>query len=143
MFPMQTPRLVMFHKQSTSARTRFLQLNYGGVCAFDGLPELSQLIEADEAPAETLAHHPSSVVSQAENELGLVAGSLESEGDFRAKVDAPGGLIEVFLARFTTLDPPFKWAEQYGASFIDLTQARGLPDVELQILRRAYEQILG
>jgi hypothetical protein len=133
----------MFHKQSTSARTRFLLLDYGGVCAFDGLPELSQLVEADEVPAQTLAHHPSSVVSQAESELRLAVGSLESERGFRAKVDAPGGLIEVFLARFTTMDPPFEWAEQHGARFIDLTQARGLPAVELQILRRAYEQILG
>jgi hypothetical protein len=52
-------------------------------------------------------------------------------------VDAPEGLIEVFLARFTSIDPPFDWAEQHGARFIDLTQARGLRDVELQILRRA------
>jgi hypothetical protein len=58
-------------------------------------------------------------------------------------VDAPEGLIEVFLARFTSIDPPFDWAEQHGARFIDLTRARGLRDVELQILRRAYEQILG
>jgi hypothetical protein len=140
---MQTPRLVMFHKQSTSARTRFLLLHYGGVCAFGGLPALSHLVEADEAAAETLSFHPSSVVSQVENELGLTAGSLEREGGFRAKVDAPGGLIEVFLARFTSMDPPFEWAEEHGARFIDLTQARGLPDIELQILRRAYEQILG
>jgi len=64
-----------------------------------------------------------------------------SEGGFRAKVDAPGGLIEVFLARFTTMDPPFEWTEQHGARFIDLTQARGLPAVEPQFLRRAYERI--
>lgn len=140
---MQTPRLVIFHKQSTSARTRFLLLDYGGVCAPDGLPELSQLNEAGEAPEETVAHHPGSVVSQIEGDFGLPAGSLESEGGFRARVDAPGGLVDVFLARFTSMDPPFEWAEAHGARFIDLTQARGLPDVELQILRRAYEQILG
>lgn len=27
---MQPPRLIMYHKQSTSARTRFLRLRYGG-----------------------------------------------------------------------------------------------------------------
>ena len=140
---MQTPRLVLFHKQSTSARTRFLLLKYGGVCAFDGLPALSRLVEADEEPLETLSTHPASVVNGAERDLGLAPGDLESEGEFRARVDSPGGSIEVFLARFTTIDPPFDWAEQYGARFIDLTQARGLPDVELQILRLAYEQILG
>ena len=83
------------------------------------------------------------MISRTERDLGLAPGSLESEGGFRAKVEAPGGLIEVFLARFTSIDPPFEWAEQQGAKFIDLTQARGLPAVELQILRRAYEQILG
>jgi len=140
---MQIPRLVMFHKQSTSARTRFLMLDYGGVCAFGGLPDLSQLVEVGEEPAQTLAHHPASVIGRTERELGLAPGSLQSEKGFRAKVDAPEGLIDVFLARFTSIDPPFEWAEQQGAKFIDLTQARGLPAVELQILRRAYERILG
>jgi hypothetical protein len=140
---MQIPRLVMFHKQSTSARTRFLVLDYGGVCAFGGLPDLSQLVEMGEESQEALAHHPASVIRRTERELGLASGSLESEKGFRARVDTPEGLIEVFLARFTSIDPPFEWAEQQGAKFIDLTQARGLPVVELQILRRAYEQILG
>ncbi|MDG4559915.1 hypothetical protein E4P82_07475 [Candidatus Competibacter phosphatis] len=140
---MQVPRLVMFHIQSTSARTRFLMLNHGSICAFGGLPSLSKLVEVSEKTHETVAHHPASVIGRAERELGLVAGSLVNERDFRAKVNTPDGLIEVFLARFNSIDPPFEWAAEHGAKFIDITQARGLPTVELQILRRAYEQILG
>jgi hypothetical protein len=30
-----------------------------------------------------------------------------------------------------------------GAEFIDLTAARGLPRVELELLRLAYEHVLG
>ena len=49
----------------------------------------------------------------------------------------------MLLARFTAIDPPFSAAEQLGGAFIDLTQARGLPPLELDLLRRAYEVILG
>ncbi|MEZ5578111.1 MAG: hypothetical protein R3F40_00960 [Candidatus Competibacteraceae bacterium] len=50
------PRL--FHIQSTSARTRFLMLNHGSICAFGGLPSLSKLVEVSEKTHETVAHHP-------------------------------------------------------------------------------------
>jgi hypothetical protein len=72
----------MFRKQSTSARTRFLMLDCGGVCAFGGLPNLSQLVEVGDELPETLAHHPASVTGRAERELGLEPGSLQSEAAF-------------------------------------------------------------
>ena len=41
---MNEPRLILYHKQSTSARTRFLRLSYGGICAFEPLPEPLELV---------------------------------------------------------------------------------------------------
>jgi hypothetical protein len=41
------------------------------------------------------------------------------------------------------IDPPLETARAQGNSFIDLTQARGLPPIDLALLRRAYEAILG
>ena len=35
---MSTPRLILFHKQSTSARTRFLRHGHGGICTLGPLP---------------------------------------------------------------------------------------------------------
>jgi hypothetical protein len=55
----------------------------------------------------------------------------------------PGEDIDILLASITTVDPPFEEAEKSNAQFIDLTQARGLPPVELELLRSAYELILG
>jgi hypothetical protein len=87
--------------------------------------------------------HPASVVREAETRLGLPNGSLEAEPGFRCKVAAGDGRTEVFLARFTSIDPPLEAARAQGNSFIDLTQARELPPIELALLRRAYEAILG
>jgi hypothetical protein len=94
-------------------------------------------------PAGALAWHPAAVLVRAEHSLGLPAGSLEADAGFRALIEARHGPVEVLLARFTATDPPFEAAETIGAAFIQLTQARGMAPVELALLRRAYEAILG
>lgn len=136
------PRLIMFHKQKTSARTRFLRLGNGSVCGFQPLPRLAQLLD-DDVPETRVVLHPGALVHTAETRLGLPAGSLEAMGDFRARVDVAGGPIPIFLAGFTTEDPPFSAAASLGGTFIDLPDARQLPPSELQLLRLAYEYLLG
>lgn len=140
---MQAARLIMYHKQSTSARTRFLKLAHGGVCAFDALPRLAQLSDAEPGDPARVLQHPAALLSRAEQSMGLPRGGLELDTAYRVRLDVPGDPIEVFLARFTDVDPPIVQAESAGACFIDLTQARGLPPTELQLLRLAYESILG
>jgi hypothetical protein len=139
---MHASRLIMYHKQLTSARTRFLKLAYGGVCGFSALPALAK-IEEKPSEAPRVVSHPASVIREAETQLGLPSGSLEMEPGFRCEVAAGDERTEVFLARFTSIDPPFETAQAHGSTFIDLTQARGLPPVELDLLRRSYERILG
>lgn len=137
-----TPRLIMYHKQSTSARTRFLAVAYGGVCAFDGLPESVELLAADTAVADKIAQHPGAVVGQAGRVLGLPPGALEADRGFRSQVMIDGRRVDIFLARLTAIDPPFEVAEANQGRFIDLTQARGLPPAELQLLRRVYQHVM-
>ncbi len=139
---MNEPRLILYHKQSTSARTRFLRLSYGGICAFGPLPESAELIPPGEGPG-SLVSHPAPLVRAAQQRLGLGLGSLEPEPEFRLRLRCDQAETEVLLARFTATDPPFAAAEAAGAAFIDLTQARGLPPLELGLLRLAYELILG
>lgn len=139
---MNEPRLILYHKQSTSARTRFLRLAGGGVCAFAPLPEPAELIPPGDGPG-SLVSHPAPLVRAAELRLGLAAGSLEPDPGFRLRVRGAAGETEVLLARFTAIDPPFAAAAAAGCAFIDLTQARGLPVLELGLLRLAYERILG
>ncbi|MEZ5671655.1 MAG: hypothetical protein R3E08_04415 [Thiotrichaceae bacterium] len=132
-------RLIMYHKQATSARTLFLR-RHGSVCAPGPLPQLSQYIEElEDLPVIT---HPAALLTQTENLLAVPTGTLQIEAEFRAQVDTPDGLVTVYLARFTTIDPPYQEVEQHEGKFIALTEARSLPGVELQLLRQAYSFIM-
>jgi len=133
-----TPRLVLFHKQKTSARTRFLCFA-DSVLAFAPLPARSAIC----AQPGSVLPHPGASLKDAEARLGLPAGALRPEPEFRAEVDTPDGKLPILLAEFTAIDPPFAAAAAAGARFIAITEARGLPPLELELLRRAYEIILG
>ncbi|MES9843377.1 MAG: hypothetical protein ABW131_01915 [Candidatus Sedimenticola sp. 6PFRAG5] len=133
-------RVILYHKQATSARLRFLLTGEGSVCLFQTLPALSQLLEDE--PGNTVVH-PAAILAEAERWLDLAAGTLRAKTGFRYSVDVPGERVQVVLAAIESVDPPFDEAEKVGAKFIDLTQVRGLPQVELELLRKAYELVLG
>jgi len=133
-------RVILYHKQATSARTRFLRFGNDTVCAFEPLPVPARLLEGGSG---NTVLHPAAALQSVEHQLGLPAGTLRAEGDYRHRVATPGGEVQVILAGIATIDPPFEKAECAGARFIDLTQARGLPQVELELLRHAYELVLG
>ncbi len=132
-------RLLLVHKQKTSARVRFLRFAHG-VTAFDPLPALSD-INDDEAPQ--VVHHPNVYLRAAEQRLGLPAGSLAHEAEFEALVHTPAGPIAVYLTSIDTIDPPFAEAEALGGRFIAITEAIGGMPVEMELLRRAYAAVLG
>jgi hypothetical protein len=132
------PRLILFHKQKSSARTRFLRFA-DTVLAFAPLPASATL----NAESGSVRLHPAAHLRAAEERLSLPAGSLESVSDFSADVATTDGIVPVLLAGFTSIDPPFAAAEAIGARFAPITEARGLPAVELELLRRAYEVLIG
>lgn len=134
------PRLILLHKQATSGRVRFLCLT-SGIVAFAPLPALAVLRDEDYSP--TVQVHPAALVREAEAQLGLPEGAIESEPGFRAWVDTPEGDVPVLLAAFTGIDPPFTAAERVHARFIAITESRPLSEVERYLLRRAYEHVLG
>jgi hypothetical protein len=133
-------RAILYHKQATSARLRFLLFAHDSVCAFEPIPTLAQVLAGQQ---ENPAVHPAPVVRQLEQEFGFVAGSLRAEEGYRFLVEVPSRNIQVLLIAIDSIDPPFEVAERIGGRFIDLTQARGLPPVELELLRGAYELVLG
>jgi hypothetical protein len=137
---MRLPRLVLLHKQGTSGRLRFLCLS-SGIIAFSPLPALAALRDEDYSP--TLQFHPTAVIREAEIHLGLPEGAIEPVADFHAWVDTPAGDVPILLAAFAGIDPPFAAAERTGGRFIAITEARGLSEVERNLLRRAYEHVLG
>ena len=140
----QRGRIIFFHKHGTSARTRFLRFTDDTVCGFAPLPQLSAIMEEGYIPKQPAVEaHPATMLQQGAQRLQLDRTVLALETQYNEWVDAPGGAIRILLARFTAIDPPFEAAEALGARFIDLTEARDLPSVELLLLRKAYEVILG
>jgi hypothetical protein len=134
---MLTPRLLCFHKQGTSARTRFVRWPHG-MLAFAPLPADSTLQKS--APAR---RHPADLLRSAAQRLGLPDAALAAMTEFDAALATPHGEIPVLLIQFTTLDPPFAAVEALGGKFIAITEARDCPSVELQLLRNAYEILIG
>lgn len=140
---MMDPRLILYHTQEISARTRFLRFDHGGVCGFRALPEGLALADPTTEGGGKLVSHPAFLLRDAEERLQLSAGTLEVQVDYRCTLVSSTERIEIMLARFTTLDPPFAEVAAVGGAFISLTEARGLPPLELELLRRAYQRILG
>lgn len=134
------PRLILLHKQATSGRVRFLCLS-SGVVAFAPLPALAALRDEDYSP--TVQFHPTAVMREAEAHLGLPEGAIVPEADFQAWVDTPDGDVPVLLGAFAGIDPPFAAAERTNSRFIAITESRQLSEVERNLLRRAYEHVLG
>jgi len=140
---MPDTHLILYHKQSTSARTRFLRFRHGGVCGPEALPADATVDDPGGGNAATLLTHPGMLLRATETALDLARGSLASDAGFHCRVFAGADSGDVYLAHFTSIDPPFEAADAAGAAFIDLTQARGLPPAELALLRLAYEHVLG
>lgn len=136
----RSPRLLLLHKQKSSGRVRFLCFS-AGVLAFSPLPSLSVLRDEDYSPKIQI--HPTAVVREAEIHLGLPEGAIEPLVEFRSWVDTPAGDVPILLAAFSDLDPPFSAAERTNSRFISLTEARQLCELERNLLRRAYEHVLG
>ncbi|WP_221227808.1 hypothetical protein [Rhodocyclus tenuis] len=137
-------RLILYHQQSSSARTRFLRLR-GGLLAFDALPEGAHLLEGGTTPvAGTVRLHPAAALRSAEQRLGIADGSLRANSEFNALLQTDAGEITVLLAAFTTLDLPRLDPAIVGdVRFVALTELRDLPPLELALARLAYEAILG
>lgn len=133
-------RIIFFHKTATSGRTRFMKYDNGGVCGPEPLPTLAQIMSAPEE--NKVAVHPSRLLQAASEYMGLPVDELETETEFHQWVDIANGPVEVFLVRFTAIDPPFAQAQDRGASFIELSEARNLQPVQLELLREAYECVM-
>lgn len=134
-------RLILFHKQDTSARLRFL-IFADGLLAFAPPPRAAQLRAQNEARA-VVRPHPAYTLRHAERQLDVAQGTLRIEADFYAELEYADGIIPVSLVEFTGIDPPFDLATRLGGRFVSLSDARGLPPVELELAGRAYRTVLG
>lgn len=138
-------RVILYHKHHTSARTVFLRFADGGVCAPEPLPPLAAVFPEEEFDAEnsTLAVHPASLAMVLCRHLGLPADFLEIDPEFSAKVEVPGQVLSFYIGRFKFIDPPCAQFTERGGRFCAITELRGQPPAEMELLRRAYQAILG
>ncbi len=144
----ESPLLVLYHKQRTSARLRFLRHAHGGICMGGPMPEDARIETLSGQPAmagagAVLRTHPGMLLRAAETALGLRRGCIEVDRGFRCRALVDDVRVDVHLAHFSDIDPPLSAAAAAGARFIALTAARGLPRPELELLRLAYEHVLG
>ncbi|MDY7015238.1 MAG: hypothetical protein SVX43_16900 [Cyanobacteriota bacterium] len=139
---MQSTRLVLYHKQSTSARILFFCLD-GTVCQPSGLPPRSQIVSSTlEEEEATVTPPPPAFVAEVAKKLGISEEMLEVEAEFQAIADSAGDAIAVYLTRFTTIDPPYEQIESGDGRLIAITEARRLPPVELELLRLIYSFLM-
>lgn len=134
------PRLILLHKQKTSAMVRFLCLP-GGLLAFEPLPPEASLRDEDWSSAVDI--HPAAHARAAAVRLGLPESAVEAEGEFRAWVATTAGDVPVLMGFFALDDPPFEAAGHAGGRFINMMEARRLSTLDQQLIRRAYEHVLG
>jgi hypothetical protein len=122
--------LVLYHKHHTSARVRFARFG--------------PTVIAAQLPMETdLPQHPGALVKQAAERLGLACGDIRIDPEFSADLLAPQGHFQVRLGEMTAIDPPFSAMEAIGGAFVALTELRGIPDTERDMMRSVYEHVLG
>jgi hypothetical protein len=138
-------RVILYHKHRTSARTLFLRHADGGVCTPKPLPPLSSVLPEEETDSEnvTFAVHPASLALVLGRHLELPPDFIEIDPEFSAKVDTPGQLLTFYIGRFKCMDPPCAQFTDRGGKFCAITDLRGQPPAEMELLRRAYQAILG
>lgn len=141
----RTTRLILYHSQSTSARTLFLRHGTGSVIAPEPLPKLSTLLDEAALASDpaTVRPHPAAVVGDYAASLGLPGGLLQVDPEFHETVDTPGAIVQVLLARFTCIDPPRQLFEAEGGCFCAITELRGGHPAEMGLLQLAYQAIMG
>jgi len=129
---------VLYHKQRTSARTRFLRLGHDVVFPQPD-DELAEVCEAGETGK--LRSHPAAGLGRVSRSVGLTPADLKVDGEPLAALGEPP--VPVWLVEVITMDPPFDEVAAAGGAFVSIMEMRDVPEGQRELLRIAYERILG
>jgi hypothetical protein len=137
-------RVILYHKHRTSARTLFLRRADGSLMAPVPLPPLSSVLgDGEDIDDKDVSQSLAPVLEAVARHLNLPIDLLSGDPEFFESVDTPEGPVAIYLAHFTSINPPLDLASTQGASFCPLTDFRGSHPAELELARRAYKSILG
>lgn len=133
-------RVILCHFDSYSAALLFAR--YGdSILAPAPLPEAASAIQArGNASAQ---HEPSAVLDALTAQYGLDPKQLKIDEDFQAWMSSDSGPIRIHLVRFTGLDAPHEAIEPLGGVFKPISQMRGMPMTELNLIRQVFDLIMG
>ena len=137
---MDNKRLIIYHKQAASARILFFALN-GSVCHCDGLPPESKIVDSS-IEEDRVVDYPETLIPTIKKRLELSSNILEIEKTFMAIAKSEDLAIAIYLARFTTIDPPREELKHLGGKFIPIVEARAFPSVELKLLGLVYSFLM-
>ncbi len=138
----QQGRIIVFHKHRTSARTVFLIDTDGSILFGDTLDGPCHLLENGEVAEQHDERH-FALLHSVEEELHLKKNALVMEPEFQQTIETPHGVMPVFLARLDSMDAPDHSELSGGQAFVPITELRKLSPQEMELVRLAYEHVLG
>ncbi|HWR78015.1 MAG TPA: hypothetical protein VN283_12510 [Thiobacillus sp.] len=133
-------RVILCHFDSYSTALVFAR--YGSsILAPSPLPESAAPMPA---PGDvTEQHDPGAVLDALVAQFGLDPAKLNPDDDFQAWMASDSGPIRIHLVRFATLDAPKEAIEPLGGVFKPISEMRGMPMIELNLIRQIFNQIMG
>lgn len=133
-------RVILCHFDTYSAALLFAR--YGAsVLAPSPLPDGASAMPAVAAPGPE--YDCAAVLDALGSDFGLDAGQLSPVDGFDEWVMSESAPIRVHLARFTTFEAPRAALEPHGGVFKPISEMRGTPVLELNMLRRAFNLMMG
>ncbi|GAB4063170.1 hypothetical protein [Uliginosibacterium sediminicola] len=138
---LQANRLILCHFDSYSTALVFARWPDGSLLAPAPLPATASLVEA---PAELASVHAAQPVCAAGiAQLALDEAELVYVGDFDAWAASEEGLIRIHLLRFTNFEAPAHRIEGAGGVFRPISALRGAAAIELPLVRKVFDLIMG
>ena len=133
-------RVILSHYDSYSAALVFAR--YGAsILATTPLPQSAAPMPAPDDVTEL--HNPGAVLAAIVAQAGLDPVLLRLDEGFQEWMSSDSGPIRLHLVRFTTLDTPRQAIEPLGGVFKSISEMRGLPMIELNLLRQIFNLTMG
>lgn len=133
-------RVILCHFDSYSAALLFAR--YGSsVLAPSPLSEAASDMPAPDDAGEHYA--PAAVLDALATKYGLDAAQLKMDDGFQAWLSDDDRPIRIHLARFTTFEAPGEAIAPLGGAFKPISQMRGMPTTELNLMRQVFNLIMG
>lgn len=133
-------RVILCHYDSYSSALHFAR--YGNTIIMPTpLPEGASTISAPDEATEL--HSPSKVFDALIAKSGLDPTPLKLDDDFETWMSSDSGPIRIHLVHFNTLDIPRAAIEPLDGIFRSISEMRGMPMLELNMMRQVFNQIIG